>query len=471
MDAPRNTTPKATLTTRVKAMLFLLLATLVVSAPYALPAMWAGLFSDILARETIGAFIPSPVENQRWFLTILAPLCLVLSALVLRYPFKLCRNWPIAGAALLWFGYTFIRYAFLPGPASNIQDIFLQIAFAMVFSAALLASPTLRNMLTLISAVSLFSIPLCILALLQAFGVDLLPYNQWTPDGAQQLSGKFVIASTFGHPNYMGSYLAPAAVISLGLAYLHRVTVLRLLGILTLLAISSTLLIAGTRAALLSVAVGMFAFFALNGGTILRTSQKRVLLYVALAANGIAAIYYTRPEAQNPLSRLLAGKEVASRVFYWKTGLEMFRVNPILGIGPGQFDTQFWEAVASSPENQPGERWHFVLGTVVRGVRPGYMHNDHIQILVETGIIGAIFWAGFLGSLIRMAISNRHNLNSETAVTINAVVGAVAATMTFDALFGFPFFLPCSGLLFWAIVGLWISWQRSRGTDSHLNIY
>lgn len=466
MDTPRNTALKATFTTCVKTMLFLLVTTLVVSTPYAVPGMWASFFSRSLARENVGVFIASPVENQRWYVIMLAPLFLILSALVLRNPVKLSRNWSIAGAALLWFGYTFIRYALLPWPTGNLQDIYLQVAFVMIFSAALLTSPTSRNMLVLFIGVSLFSIPLCLLALLQAVGIDPLPYNQWTADGSQQLSGKLIIASTFGHPNYLGSYLASAAVMSLGLAYLKSRKALSMLGILTLVVIFSTLLISGTRAALLSVMVGMFAFFALRRGTLLRSSQKRLMLYVCLAAIAIAAIYYARPEAHNPLTRLLGGKEVASRVFYWKTGLEMFRANPVFGIGPGQFDSQFWEAVASSPENQPGERWHFILGAVVRGVRPGYMHNDHLQILVETGLIGSLLWACFLCGLFSVAIGNRKRLTSETAVTINAITGAVAATMTSDALFGFPLFLPCSGLMFWALTGLWISWQRSRHNNT-----
>ncbi len=434
---------------------------LVLSSPYAIPVNWHSFARalNLVPAENPG-FLPSPLINQTWYV-VFGSIALFIPAMLL----SLRRPLPgadklIAVSALVWFGVTGLRALFTPGIQWSYMEVFLQAAFLLVFLACLTTGCTSRAISRFQILGALIAIPLACLALVQNAGFDPLPYSSTMPGSLDAVHGKHVVASTFGHPNYMGSYLAPLIVLALPLLLAGQQIVVRVLSAVSISMAVSALLVGGTRGPLVALAVGGVVFFLFLRREKVQWRRAILLFAAAVCAFGVSvlALPFLRPGFDIG-DRLLGSKEIASRAFYWRVGLYAVADNPVFGIGPGQFDRLFWQNILKTPDTAPGGSWHFVLASVIRGVRPGQMHNDHLQVLVETGLIGAAAWGAFWAAIVRSAIKLRSALAGRADITRNAAVCGAMAVVFVDAQFGFPLHLPCSGVLFWLVVGMYATWK------------
>ncbi|GEM_PF-1182582 len=109
-----------------------------------------------------------------------------------------------------------------------------------------------------------------------------------------------------------------------------------------------------------------------------------VLLLIALVAGAAAA----RLPAVGLRAQSIAPAQedtATSRMFIWRAGAAMWRDHRAWGAGLGTFN------VAYSPYRPPG-----VLATYAMIRVPGSAHNDYLQILAETGEVGAALLAAAL---------------------------------------------------------------------------
>jgi O-antigen ligase len=141
-------------------------------------------------------------------------------------------------------------------------------------------------------------------------------------------------------------------------------------------------LLTGSRGSLLATGVSLvmlpFMMFRLS------PYQKAgtVLVCAAMLAVGIATI----PEAT--LARLLSISDelqegtLTHRTLIWAAGLDVFRDNPMVGVGSGAYGA-----------------------AVLRAIDIPYVaHNTFLSVLVELGIIGGLLLLGLLASLVRAAL-------------------------------------------------------------------
>jgi len=424
----------------IRYLLYLTVTSIVLAAPYAVPALWTNLTRDV----AVPAFLHNPVESQRWYI-LLGSTWLLLPAAMCYRPGNVV---PIPVMVTVWFCYTLVRALLLQAPDRPVSFILIHCAFLVTFLAAITSRPSTtalnRFRILLIAA----TVPLCCVAISQRFGSSPLGYQQIIPGTSELANGKLLVASTFGHPNYMSSYLAPVFVLAAGLFNIRSKSH-AVVGVIGSVTIITTILLAGTRGSLLALLVGT------GISLILANRSRKTLIYgsaviIAIAIAGIIALAAE--------GRLMASKEIAARAFYWDMGLQMFRQNPIIGIGPNQFDAMFWHQIAQDPETGPGRSWHFALTSVIRGVRPEFMHNDHLQVLVETGLVGAFLWIAVWAMITGHAFSIAKS-PSHTTRTLNASMYGAIIAIAVDACFNFPFHLPCSGVLFWILLGLWVGWD------------
>ena len=438
-----------------------LIATLVVTVvafmPVAIPgpAIFLQKWIAGQSQENPG-FLLTPIENQTWFLAFgsVALLILLLSFGSLKWhQYSRIQNIIIVSVQV-WFLVVSLRALFTAGILWSYTELFVLAGSLVVFWATLLAAQRDVNLIRKFAMVSIpITFTICAIAILQNFGADPLPYSETVSGRNETIQGKNVIASTFGHPNYMGSFLVPQTLLLIGYGATFKGRLIQvILGLLTCLVIY-VLLLAGTRGPFIAFVAGMMTFIVLNS-----TSGRFSRWFVAGAGTLIlvlVAVLYFSPEARPGFliqDRIFATKEIATRTLYWAAGLHAFSENPILGIGVGQFDEQFARILTEMPATREGEIWYFALSETIRGVRPGYMHNDHLQILVELGLIGFSAWVTLWATLLGSAVGGLR-------ISSPYYVGLISAMVAFfiDAVFSFPFHIPCSAVLFWFIVALFIN--------------
>ncbi len=181
-------------------------------------------------------------------------------------------------------------------------------------------------------------------------------------------------SGTYICPNHFAGFLE--MVLPLGIAYLfagrYNYTFKVFLGY-GCLVIMAGIAVTMSRGGWLASGLSLMLMFVL----LLRKRQYRIPALVALVIFGMAAsITYQRSDKlQDRIHNINEGGStafVSARPAIWKAAWEMWQAEPVWGVGPGHFDYQF-------PTYRPESIQ----------VRPGWVHNDYLNTLVDWGIVGA----------------------------------------------------------------------------------
>jgi putative inorganic carbon (HCO3(-)) transporter len=313
---------------------------------------------------------------------------------------------------------------------------------------------SLREKQRLVQIYLLTAIPVALYGLLQAFGFELLKYDP------TRMVGKYQILSFLGNPNYIGSYLAPLAFLSFGMTFVTRSRMMRICYGLLGFIIFLCLFLAGTRGAWLGILFGFVVVFILMGrfrlyprGITLKRIAAACIIVILLGSIGGVVILKKVPF--NIRERLVSGAEIRHRLLLWQIGRDMALHQPILGIGYRQYDITFNDYLAKFFTYSPENRAYSYIIKEQNDTRPGHAHNEYIEILAETGTLGLMAFLLIVIGAIRYllkAISRVSPDGGSKQFLIFMTGGFIC--MLLDAFWGFPFQLPCSGLLFWFMLGL-----------------
>ncbi len=213
----------------------------------------------------------------------------------------------------------------------------------------------------------------------------------WMPFGVRAgIPYHLQCTALVGNPNEVGGYLGAAAIAALALVS-QRATLLNVS--------AAALLIAGlvasrTLTALVAFAAAAVIVFAL-------TSWKRVIriaAYVAVAgAIVVTLVAPLRARAANMVQWVRSGDYNAlltDRVTPFVAASLLFADHPVAGAGPGTFGWHYYDYKLRAEERYPSLREAYN-----RGINFGEVHNDHLQVLAEGGVIG---YLAFLAVLIAL---------------------------------------------------------------------
>ncbi len=262
---------------------------------------------------------------------------------------------------------------------------------------------------------------------------------------ARRASGTFIC------PNHLAGFLG--MVLPLGVAcvfagrYSHTVKILIGYGCLAILAgIAATLSRAGWAASCLA----LLALLIL----LVRRPQYRIPALAALGAGLLAALiaYQSSGYIQERVSQIDDFRRDA-RVGLWSSAWRMWQDSPLLGVGPGHFDHRFHQYRPESIHQ-----------------RPGRVHNDYLNTLVDWGVLGAAIAGGgaflLLWSLVRsrkyLERSSRdlgaRRSSNRTAFLLGAIGSATALGV--HSLFDFNLHVPSNALLLAVILAMAASHTR-----------
>ena len=129
----------------------------------------------------------------------------------------------------------------------------------------------------------------------------------------------------------------------------------------------------------------------------------------------------------NPALDVTSGKRAAMRHDTWR----IFKDHPILGTGLGTLQMVF----------PPYDSLYD--GRIVN-----HTHNDYLEALAETGILGGLCCAGFLAILLLESFKGLANLGSSfnSALNLSGLVGCCGLLV--HSLFDFNLHIPANALLF-----------------------
>jgi len=223
-----------------------------------------------------------------------------------------------------------------------------------------------------------------LIALLQSTGI----WYPWAVD--PRIPERMRTTGLIGNPNELGTYLVVPAIAAIAAAvvwrqqkWLYAVAALLLVGVASSQSVTPVL----------AVAAGLCAMTIAGGTKFLRVAALVAALALVLAA---AAHPGSRMRFARLFSNVSSGSlpEITSfRVLPAAAALEMFRERPLVGVGPGSFSATYMTERLKAEEAHP--QW----------IRPqsamfAQVHNDHLQVLAETGIPGFLL---FLGALVLLA--------------------------------------------------------------------
>jgi O-antigen ligase len=182
---------------------------------------------------------------------------------------------------------------------------------------------TLQTMLFLGAFLSVYG-------LFQISGVDIVKWNN--PYNA--------VISTVGNPNFAAAIMAIMATISFGILFNTVVTKFyRIFSLLVCLTSLTAIYLSDARQGLIGIAIGFGTFI-----SIWIYSRSKLLGFGFIGIGTIIGLFSILGMLQiGPLTSFLYKGSVTVRGFYWRAGIEMFRDNPIFGVGMDRYGAYFKE--------------------------------------------------------------------------------------------------------------------------------
>jgi len=280
------------------------------------------------------------------------------------------------------------------------------------------------------------TILLSLYGIIQYFGYDPIP---------QELARVTFVErghSTFGNPNFYGTYLTLVLPIAT-FAYLKTGSLIYLISSAL---VYFSLLTSFTRSGWVGsfFAFGIVLFTAIKG----KFSRKHILLLIAILLV-ITAVVEIESEGR-VIARLLsiaedAGKFIeqadgyedagANRIFIWKRVIPLIFERPLLGFGPETLGEVFSERHMDEVVEEYGREIIFDKA-----------HNEYLHIAVTTGIPSLIIYLIFVFSILKRAYRYR-NKNIMIIPLMASIIGYLI-----EAFFNLS--IITVAYIYWALLGI-----------------
>lgn len=295
-----------------------------------------------------------------------------------------------------------------------------------------------------VNIISVVCVAVCIVGMLQFWGIDI------TGVAKRKLVEADFLSTTFGYRNYLGEYLGVMLplffLLSLGRKYFVYLSVLCLV---TLVLLQSRAVWIGTFVSFLFI---FFVSLKYLKGDFLKQYLKKIFLlslFLIFVFTSIFLLSANSSRITNLKERALSfktieGSSLEERFLFWRVAAVMFKESPLLGIGGGNFKLQYLNYYEKLPlavkiwaHNRSFPRQH-----------PYNVHNEFLQILSETGILGlfAFLWIGtYLFSLGFSLLKNENISLDYKILTVGILAGFISLSIC--AFFGFPLHIPQTAII------------------------
>jgi O-antigen ligase len=282
------------------------------------------------------------------------------------------------------------------------------------------------------------------ITLLQRWGFDPVLLGGYQVDWGSMVE-RMRLYSTFGNPNFVGGYLIGAIFAALALTAGSKAKAAKVLWLAIAVIMLAGIVETGSRGAWLGLAVGLAAAMII----ILRHSAPSGR---EIGASLGAAKAFVAPSAFWPMAMLTLslGERVAvqfyGRIYLWCFSWPMFWQHPLVGSGWGTYQLVYLELQGKFLAAHPEYVGYWTNNRL--------LHNDPLQLLLETGPLGFAAFVWVLWKYGReVLVVGRQAAGAWPRYAIAASVGGVAAILG-DSLFNYQFAVPPTYILLFTLLAI-----------------
>ena len=343
-------------------------------------------------------------------------------------------------------------------PAMNARVVLQTVVLIVCFNLLLLLVANLvrerKDAHLLLGALLLSGFLVALYAMLQYLGVLRGPSSSLAGGTGQ-------IISTLGNRNFVGGFMSYLLFPSAILVIQAREKWLRALSIPVIAFCFGMAMMIKQQGVAIAL---ILAVFVLIVGLIIfrpvapvRRSRRWIL---ALLLCIVISFLFQSPSG--PLNSLVAHSqentsfvgriwerfEDDARTWDWLIGLDMFKDSPLVGVGLGNYKLNFLPYKVAFLQGERADMFDEYIP------RAAQAHNEYVQVLAETGILGLLSVAASIALLVWSFWVRMRRAESEDAKLDLLLLACGIATFLAHAFVSFPAHLPASTLALVVFVGL-----------------
>jgi len=251
------------------------------------------------------------------------------------------------------------------------------------------------------------------------------------------------ITGFFPHPNFLGLYLGPLILLSLGYIFSYFKNKNIIIGCALLLFVITflSLIYARSEATILAVLAGLFFL-----GLTVKLSQKYTLAFLLI----ILLLIFSFPISRNYFVQKVGLQDLSGQLRFniWQGAAELIKENPVLGVGLDGYERL-------APDYQ--KRFYDPhTGELISVETHPYPHILYLTLWLELGLLGLIVFAWILIKFFKQGFKQLDKKD----VIISASIMAAMIVIIVHGLADTPYFKNDLAILFWLIIGLLIVSKR-----------
>ena len=326
-------------------------------------------------------------------------------------------------------------------PTSTTFAVIKLILFLIFFSVALVYIDSPKRLKTIVYTVIIFAAIMSFLGILQRLASPNFIYGMREVDYANPFA-------SYVNQHHFAAFMEMTIGLTLALVFVNAVEKdKRLLLVIAVLLMGIAIIFTGSRGGFISL-IGVIAFVVSmnltqkdgnDGLEQLDKSKRKValigssLLLIAVLAS--AVVWLGGDRSVTRIGSVGQPDFTNGRLHFWNVTLQIIRDNPILGAGLEAYGVAFTRY----------DTWNGSL-------RVEQAHNDYLQILADSGIIGFLCILAFVFLLFRnsLGLVKRTNNRFRKNVAIGGLAGCVGILV--HSLFDFPLRTNANSLFFLLLV-------------------